>query len=98
MREPFFGCVPVNLAGQFVQGVTLIQYLIQLQPEQVILESLLDFTWFNFARNPYWTDRILANSASLEHPSKQMYAPFLWVVKHDKLPEVFQKMLHGPLL
>jgi hypothetical protein len=39
------------------------------------------FTWFHFATNPYATDRILANSTSHEHPSKQIYAPFLWVVQ-----------------
>jgi len=53
VAEFFFGCVPANLAGQFVQRVTLIQHLVQPQPEQVILGNLLDFTWFNFARNPY---------------------------------------------
>jgi len=81
IAELLFGCVPVNLAGQFVQRVTLIQYLIQPQLEQVISESLLDFTWFHFARNPYSTDRILVNSTSLEHPSKQINSSFLWVVQ-----------------
>ncbi|MDQ3267343.1 MAG: hypothetical protein M3P47_01175 [Pseudomonadota bacterium] len=38
----FFGCVPVNLVGQFVQRATLIQHLIQPQPEPVILGILLD--------------------------------------------------------
>jgi hypothetical protein len=81
IAELFFGCVPVNLAGQFVQRVTLIQHLIQPQPEQVILGNLLDFRWFHFARNPYATDRILANSTSLEYPFKQINSPFLWGVQ-----------------
>ncbi|MEO6423652.1 MAG: hypothetical protein ABIR84_13525 [Candidatus Nitrotoga sp.] len=66
IAELRFGCVPVNLTGQFVQRVTLYQHLIQPQPEQVILGNLLDFMWFYFARNPYSTGRILANITSLE--------------------------------
>jgi hypothetical protein len=81
IAELLFGCVPVNLAGQFVQRVTLIQHLIQPQPEQVNLGNLLDFTWFHFARNSNATDRILANSTSLERPSKKINSTFLWVVQ-----------------
>ncbi|MEO6422965.1 MAG: hypothetical protein ABIR84_09890, partial [Candidatus Nitrotoga sp.] len=54
------------------QPVTLIQHLIQPQPEQVNLGDLLDFTWFHFASNPYSTDQRLANSTYLEHPLEQI--------------------------
>jgi hypothetical protein len=80
IAELLFGCVPVNLAGQFVQRVTLIQHLIQPQPEQVILENLLDFTWFHFARNPNATGRFLQIQHRLNALQK-INSTFLWVVQ-----------------
>jgi hypothetical protein len=61
-----FRCIPIDLSGELVQCVTLIEHLIQAQPEQVCLGYWLCFAWFYIARNPYSTCRIPANPASVE--------------------------------